>query len=66
MQRMTGYDLYVSRQVLFECCKLRRLAGSLTTDNGARFGSFLIETDVSEYMFLSFLGDSGRVWVWHA
>jgi hypothetical protein len=53
---MAGYDLYVGRQVLFERCKLRRLAGGLTTNDSTLFGSFWIETDESEKLVLSILG----------
>lgn len=37
---MTRYDLYVSRQVFFECGKLWSFAGSLTTDDGTELGCF--------------------------
>lgn len=35
---MARYDLYVGRQVLFECGELRSLAGRLATDDGTDLG----------------------------
>lgn len=49
MQRMAGYDLYIDRQVLFESCKFRGLAGGLATHDGANLGSFEFEFPVRTY-----------------
>jgi hypothetical protein len=37
---MARDDLYIGRQVFFECSKLRGLAGRLATDDGTDLGCF--------------------------
>lgn len=41
VQRVARYDLYIGRQVFFECCKLRGLAGGLTTDDRTDLGCLM-------------------------
>ena len=46
VQRVAGYDLYISREVFVECSKLRSLAGRLTSDDGTEFGCLIPSQNV--------------------
>jgi hypothetical protein len=46
VQRVAGYDLYISRKVFVESSKLRGLAGRLTSDDGTEFGCLIPSQNV--------------------